>query len=126
MKNVLLLLTIAVLAFTSCKKDDDEGIGHFDYNKELLYGTWEITDVSGFPWYHERTTATFNPDGTYYGRGYFGTGSGTYKLSGKKITCYVEGKVYMWYEVVSLDDKECTLIANDNSGRIRITCKKRD
>ena len=43
----------------------------------------------------DRTYATFNSDGTYNGRGYFGNGSGTYKISGNTIICYIEGEEYL-------------------------------
>lgn len=124
MKKLLLFLTIATLAFASCSKDEDKGLGDFSYDKELLFGTWKVTKLMGTVWKYETTTATFYPDGTYYGRGYFGTGSGTYKLSGSRITCYVDGKKYMWYDVATLNGTTCNLVVSDDSGSIVITCEK--
>ena len=45
---------------------------------------------------------TFNKNGSFYGEGYLGNGSGTYRLSGKTITTYVDSKVYATYNVKSL------------------------
>jgi heat shock protein HslJ len=124
MKKLLFLTLALSLLLTGCSKDDDNGIGQFDYDTEILFGTWEFTHVMGMPWKWETTSATFYSNGTYYGRGYFGTGSGTYKLSGSRITCYVDGEKFMWYDVISLDDTEATLIASDNSGSITVKCRK--
>ena len=124
MKTLFLILTIASLSFASCSKDEDKDPGNFDYDKELLYGTWRIVECMGITWPYQTTTATFRPDGTYHGQGYFGTGSGTYKLSGSRITCYVDGEKCMWYDVISLSGTTCNLVAYDDSGNIKITCIK--
>lgn len=124
MKKALLFLAIAALAFASCSSSDDDGIGNFDYDTELIYGTWEVTHADGFEWQYMTTTASFYPDGTYYGQGYFGDGNGTYKLSGKRVTCYVGGEKYMWYDVVHLNATTCELVANHQLGSITLTCKK--
>lgn len=125
MKRLLFLLASLSILLVSCSKDDDDsGLGNFDYDVELLFGTWEITHAMGIPWFEKKTTATFYSDGTYSGRGYFGNGTGTYKLSSKTITCYIDGEKFMWYEVVSLEGTKCTLVAFDNSGSLNIQCKK--
>ncbi len=124
-KSILLmslLLAVLCIGLASCSNNDKEE--KFNYDKELLYGTWKITHAEGLTWWQTTTTATFYADGKYYGKGYFGTGSGTYQLSGDRITCYVDGKKYMWYDVVSLSGTECTLVASDNSGSMTIKCKK--
>ena len=72
------------------------------------------------------TYATFNADGTYSGRGALGAGKGTYKAQGKTITCYVEGKEFLKYDVLSLSGKECELkvYQTGSSSSVRIRCKK--
>ena len=72
------------------------------------------------------TYATFNADGTYSGRGALGVGKGTYKAQGKTITCYVEGKEFLKYDVLSLSGKECELkvYQTGSSSSVRIRCKK--
>ena len=52
---------------------------------------------------------TFYEDGTFYGSGYLGNGSGTYKVSGKTITTYVSGKEYAVYTINSLSDNKADL-----------------
>jgi len=121
MKKLFFIFTIATLALVACSKDDDKG---FAYDKELVYGTWEIVELEGEPWPLETTTATFNRDGTYVGVGALGNGEGTYKLSGKTITTYVDGEKYLWYTIVSLSAEECTLIVSDGEDSYEITCEK--
>ena len=78
-KYLFLLLTLVVtsLAFVSCSDDDDN-----QYNSAIV-GTWKVTEVktsqsgSYMDWPFKTTYASFKSDGTYYGSGYFGTGSGT-------------------------------------------------
>lgn len=115
MKKILSFMLLAVMTvgfstvFTSCSDDDDA----FDYEMSQLVGTWVVSQVdtgSGYrTWPLQRTTATFNADGTYSGRGYFGTGSGTYRASGKTIITYISGEEYYRYDVLSLSGNTCEL-----------------
>jgi hypothetical protein len=110
MKRVSLfiaLLTMGIV-FSSCSKDDDVDLGNFDYPLAELFGTWKASTiyasgrwiaVSDYPRYN--MSITFNKNGTFSGEGYLGNGSGTYKLSGKTITTYVDGNVYATYHVSS-------------------------
>lgn len=118
------MAVILSVFLTGCKKDDEVNLGSFDYDKELIFGTWKITKLSVIDWPYQPTRATFNPDGTYYGRGHFGTGTGTYKLSGKRITTYIEGQVYITYDVVSLSSTTCELNMAAGDESVRITCVK--
>lgn len=125
MKKVMFLLAfLPMVMLTSCSKDDDG----FDYDMETLYGTWIIETVDGINANAlgvRYTTATFNLDGTYYGSGYFGTGSGTYEAEGKTITCYVKGKLYAQYRVISLSGNRCELeMSAGGENSIIIGCVK--
>lgn len=130
--NVMTTLMVAVLSvgFVSCSSDDDDD---FNYSKEVLYGTWQMSDVkmsesgSYIKWPFQTTTATFKSDGTYSGSGYFGNGSGTYTAKGNSITTYVGGKVYMVYTVLSLTGSTSELKATlpNSNETIWIKCLKR-
>ena len=138
-KNLLLLAAVLGLSIlpSSCKKDEPAP-QRFEYAIETLHGTWRITHVESKDGSMfdvttpiaektiQPTYATFNADGTYSGRGYFGEGSGTYKASGKTITCYIDGTEFMKYDVLSLSGNTCELrmskLGSDLSLRIR--CKK--
>lgn len=126
-----------VLAFSGCSKDDEPKNG-FDYPLETLYGTWRITHVeqkdgsmfdvttSVAEMAFKPTYATFNADGTYSGRGFFGNGSGTYKAKGKTISCFIDGTEYLKYDVLSLSGRQCELkmYESGSSSSIKIRCKK--
>lgn len=128
----LMLITLMVV---SCEKDEKVD-SSFNYDIDLLYGTWRVTHVeqsdgsfldvttSVAQNFFEPTYATFKSDGTYSGKGFFGNGSGTYKTSGNTITTYVENEVYLMYDVVSLNAGECQLVMRDDSGSMKIKCKK--
>lgn len=71
-KTLFLLITILTISFIGCSDDDDS-----EY-KDAIIGTWELTQIEfggGWTSIPRRTYATFNSDGTYNGRGYFGNGS---------------------------------------------------
>lgn len=115
------------MALSSCSSDDDfDPCADFNYSAEALYGTWEITKLGVLPWVRETTTATFNPDGSYSGKGYFGNGSGTFKATGNRIYCYINGELYCTYEVQSLSSRTAVLRmhAGSDSDYITITCEK--
>lgn len=140
MKKFLLTTVVLVglvMAFSACSKDDEPQNG-FDYSLETLYGTWRVTHVeqkdgsmfdvttSVAETFFKPTYATFNADGTYSGRGYFGNGSGTYKAQGKTISCFIDGTEYLKYDVLSLSGTQCELkmYQSGSSSFIKIRCKK--
>jgi hypothetical protein len=123
MKKYLFALLVCVMAFAGCSKDDETP--KFNYDLETLYGTWRVTEIqqkdgsfldvttSVAEMVFEPTYATFNENGTYSGRGEFGTGSGTYKAEGNTIYTYVEGVEYLRYEVKSLSGEKCHLVMKE-------------
>lgn len=54
---------------------------------------------------------TFNSDGAFSGEGYLGNGSGKYRLYGKTITTYIDGKVYITYTVNDLSSGVANITA---------------
>ena len=113
-KTFLLFLAISsivLLGLCSCSNDKD------DEYKDAIIGRW-------YPMIRP-TYAKFNQDGTYVGRGYFGNGYGTYDISGKTITCYVDGCEYVRYEVVELMSNTCTLKMMMGGDSMDIKCEKR-
>lgn len=92
------------MVFASCSKDEDEKSNE---TLKMILGTCEVTLVDigngkGYQnWILEETSATFKNDGTYSGKGYFGNGTGTYKLEGKTITCFVSGDEYLKYDILN-------------------------
>ena len=96
-------------------------------DKDAIIGTWELVQVKvDGRWTSmiRRTYAKFNQDGTYNGRGYFGNGSGTYKISGNTIICYIEGEEYVRYDIIELNSNSCTLNMKIGSEEFKIKCIK--
>lgn len=126
MKKLLLFLLVLPFVFASCSSDDDED----DSIKELIVGTWKLTHLDSGSGYMEvpstmtQTYATFNKNGTYSGRGYFGNGTGTYNISGKIIKCYVEDELYLTYEVLNVSSTIAELKMTDGDTTVKIRCSK--
>ena len=126
-KQLFLLLTIVVatFAFVSCSNDDDDN--HYD---SAIVGTWKITEVktsqSGtyINWPFKTTYASFKSDGTYYGSGYFGNGSGTWSIKGNTVNTYVDGDLYASYEIISVTSTTSELKMSMDGESIWIKCKK--
>ena len=121
----LLALVVTSLAFVSCSDDDDDN----QYNSAIV-GTWKITAVktsqsgSYIGWPFETTYASFKSDGTYYGSGYFGTGSGKWSIKGNTINTYVGGELYVSYEIISVTSTTSELKMSMGSDAIWIKCKR--
>jgi len=119
----LLAIIIASTVISSCQKED---AWTFNYPKETLCsGTWQGKAVNASGYWIDITSSAyskfqfsirFNTDGTYYGKGYFGTGSGTYKATGNTITTYVDGELFYTYEVISMTGNEAELTMTGKSG----------
>jgi hypothetical protein len=130
-KAVFLLLMIATI-LSGCSKDENTS---FDFDINLLYGTWRVTHVmqSNGTYFDvttnvgesvfEPTYAIFNADGSYSGSGEFGTGSGTYTAIGKTITTFVSGKEYLKYDVVSLTGTTAELIMSETGSTSTLKIK---
>ena len=126
-KHLFLLLTlvVATVAFVSCSNDDDDN----QYNSDIV-GTWKITEVkmsqsgSYIAWPFKTTYATFKSDGTYYGSGYFGNGSGTWSIKGNTVNTYVGGELYASYEIISVTSTTSELKMSMDGETIWIKCKK--
>lgn len=130
-KITLFLAILSIALFSSCSKEDDS----FDYPLETLYGTWEGTeidagtgwiDITSWLYSKYQFSITFYNDGTYYGAGYFGYGSGTYKAIGNKITTYVSGEKYLTYTIHSLynSSAELTMSMDGSDSTLDIRVEK--
>lgn len=97
---------------------------------ESLYGTWNISEnkvlesTPYYPWEFAKTSATFNSDGTYKGKGVYGNGSGTYTVNGNTITTYVDDEVYIVYTLISLKDDVAELKLDTGETVLWIKCVK--
>ncbi len=123
---MLLLAACVCLSLSSCNKDED-----FDYPMTTVYGVWKATDlyvdgkwvdITKYPYTKFAMSITFYENGDYYGYGYLGTGWGTYKASGNKITTYVDGKVYATYTINYLSDDygDLTLLMGTETLRMKV------
>ena len=124
----LLTLVVASFAFISCSSDDDSDNGTYD--KSQIVGTWDMTEVklsqtgTYMDWPYRKTYASFKADGSYYGSGYFGTGSGTWSIKGNKLNTYVDGELYATYEILSANSTTAEMKMTLGDDSIWIKCKK--
>ncbi len=127
---VILLFSVLSLCITSCSKDDEDD---FAYPMEQLYGKWKAVvikidgkwyDVTKYPYKRFGMDITFYEGGRFYGSGYLGNGSGTYKVSGKTITTYVSGKEYAVYTVNSLNGNKADLTLRMGSESLQMWAEK--
>lgn len=125
---VMMTICVLTLGLSSCSKDNE-----YTPDREIatnIVGTWEIEQYDtgeGYKnWILQTTQATFNEDGTYSGSGHFGNGTGTYKIKGSTITCYVSGEKFLVYKVITLDGNSATLSVTDpeDTDTLFIKCTK--
>ena len=109
-------------------------------DRELICGTWKIIrakyseDAQLTEWEHEDTYAIFNENGIYKGEGYWGNGEGTYSVSGRNITAYINNEPFIKYEVLEItesgDEEDLDLYAEikitivSSEQNVWVTCKK--
>lgn len=126
---ILLILTVGFI-FTSCSSDEED----FAYPMEQLYGKWEATDVqvngtwydiTKYPYTKFRMSISFKNDGTFYGNGYLGNGSGTYKTNDKTIITYVDEQEYAVYTVSSLTQNKADFTLRMGNESIRMKAEKK-
>lgn len=121
---MLFAVVLSAMAVVSCSKDDTNEID------DAIVGTWKLTEVkmnepgSYMTWPFKTTYASFKSDGTYYGSGYFGTGEGTWSKKGKTVNTYVNGKLYVSYDVISVTSTDAELKMTMDGSNIWIKCKK--
>ena len=109
-----MLVTALSVCLSSCSKDDEDT---FDYPMSQLYGKWKTR----YPYTKFGMSITFYENGTFYGSGYLGNGSGTYKTNGKnQIITYVSGKEYATYTVNSISSGEADLTLSMGSESLRM------
>ena len=126
-KQLFLLLTLVVATFAFVSRSNDDDDNQYD---PAIVGTWKITEVktsqSGtyINWPFKTTYASFKSDGTYYGSGYFGNGSGTWSIKGNTVNTYVDGDLYASYEIISVTSTTSELKMSMDGESIWIKCKK--
>lgn len=130
---MLFAVILSAMTVVSCSKDDSVGIDDMIGGVkigEAIVGTWVLTDVkmketdSYISWVYKPTYASFNSDGTYYGSGYFGTGEGKWSMKGKIINTYIDGQLYVSYEVISVTATNAELKMTIDGSTIWIRCRK--
>ena len=121
MKKLLcfMLLCAATVSFMSCSKDDDS------ISKDKIVGTWDASQIKvDDDWItipsnsRYSMSMTFYEDGRYYGKSqFFGTGYGTYHISGSSIKTYADGEYMYTYRINSITDTaaEVTMFDEDSS-----------
>lgn len=130
---LILLYVAIVLSFSSCSDDEDKDVSY--YPMEILYGTWEGTeiyrdgrwiDLSNWQYKDLVFSIKFNRNKTYSVKGFFGNGSGTYKVVRNEITIYVRGEIYLkyYFTLLSSYNEAQIVISYNDGGTIILKIKK--
>lgn len=131
MVGMALIAILMCVSFSSCSNDDEDEFELSGPYATKIIGTWELTHYGDgkvwIPWTKKTTSATFNSNGTYSGQGYFGTGTGTFELSNSHVTCYVDGEIFMQYDIVSIENNIAvlTMYPDSSSEKLTIKCEKK-
>lgn len=121
-----MLLCVVTIGLVSCEKDDEV------FSENQIVGTWATTQgfVGGewldIPTYSDMyATMTFYEDGDYYGDSeLFGSGWGTYTLSGKTLKTYLNGELFYVYTIKSLTDTFAEVTMAYRNSNIGLRLKK--
>ena len=130
---LILLYVAIVLSFSSCSDDEDKDVSY--YPMEILYGTWEGTeiyrdgrwiDLSNWQYKDLVFSIKFNRNKTYSVKGFFGNGSATYKVVRNEITIYVRGEIYLkyYFTLLSSYNEAQIVISYNDGGTIILKIKK--
>jgi hypothetical protein len=122
----LMLLCVVTIGLVSCEKDDEV------FSENQIVGTWATTQgFVGGEWLDIPTnsdmyaTMTFYEDGDYYGDSeLFGSGWGTYTLSGKTLKTYLNGELFYVYTIKSLTDTFAEVTMAYQNSNIGLRLKK--
>lgn len=129
----IVIVTMCTFSFVSCSSDDDDNSSSNISTTDIV-GTWMTTSIqtSNGKWVDltsslfesKRAYANFKSDGTYFGWGSLGTGSGTWKLKGSTVTTYVSGEVYITYSDIVLNGSEMSGTMSQGSTSLKFKAKK--
>ncbi len=126
MKKVILMMSIAVFALTSCGKDEVDPQPN-PTPQATIVGTWDGKLLAGFEYNQTQMDTVssievplngsllqieFKADGTMISRGFGDSTTGTYVFSNNKLTTTVDGEVEI-AEVKSLTTTEMVIVTNE-------------
>ncbi len=129
-KLLVFLFIFNYFLINSCSSKDTSDNDEFIYDLNTLYGIWKVTEIdtgSGYEPVHDlmiQTYTTFNSDGTYSTKGYYGSGSGKYLTVNKSIKCYIEDKLFMTFEVLNLSENNAEFKMSKYNGTAKIKYQK--
>ena len=122
------MFAVIAMALSSCSKDDG-----LKFPMNDIHGTWKGTavkvdgewiNITKFPNNRFAFSISFFEDGTYYGKGYFGNGEGTYKVSKSTIYTYVDGEEYAKYDIKSMSNNRAELTMRMGGEPLEIRAEK--
>lgn len=139
MKRIVFsLLALTALVFVGCENDGGGKSSKFEdewaFVADQIIGTWATTQgFVGGEWLDIPSdsdmyaTMTFYENGDYYGDSeLFGSGMGTYTLSGNILKTYFNGKLFYVYTIKSLTDTSAEVTMAYQNANIGLRLKKID
>ncbi len=133
--KLVTFLALFCVLHSSCTKGIRKG---FDYPLDSLYGTWDGVAIridSGGHWVDITKSSytelefgiDFYEDESYYGFSSYGNGFGTYTAEGLRITTYVDGEEFLYYDIVSFSGESAEVVMKQKGSKsvIGIRLKRR-
>ena len=128
-------IVTAGLLLIGCNPNGDEWDnepGVAEVNRALLYGEWEINKAKYAPdatmteWGEKPTYFTFNENGLYEGKGYYGDVKGIYTIQGNVIKVLIDNVTYAEYKVLEQAEDALTVRATFTSApsKVWMECKR--
>ena len=110
--------------------DNEPGVAEVD--RALLYGEWEIAKAKYAPdatmteWDQKPTYFTFNENGIYEGKGFYGDVKGVYTLQDNVIKVLIDNVTYAEYKVLAQAEDALTVRASFTStpSMVWMECKR--
>lgn len=114
------------------EKPEDNEPGVAEVGRSLLYGDWNVVmakytqDATMTRWEQKETSFTFNENGLYEGKGYYGDVKGIYTIKGGIITVLIDNVTYAEYKVLAQSEESLTLCVSFTTtpSKVWLQCTK--
>ena len=130
MKKVIQNILFALLAVSlyACGKEggQEEPTSDYNLNRADIIGEWDIKqakfdkDATMTDWALETTTFNFQENGFFEAKGYFGNGTGSFSISGSRISTNINNQPFIDFVVNGINDKLVDVVATIQASKQKV------